>query len=193
MNKRQTQDRASGMGIDATGTKAEIEARIADAIAAQASDAADAAMESATTDEERATAMDLEATAEEASDDAIEAQEAAMHDEVEGKPTVAQKMTRTLDRYKGGYVTSQTASGTRSQHTGDDLAFALAGSTPSEVAAAAERVLDLGAGFLVSLDFSGKYDALNPGQVRMNSGNRIRAAIKRGDITIDQAITALAA
>ncbi len=176
MNKRQMQDRASGMGIDASGTKAEIEARIAAAIAAQAAEQSEAA-EAATTD-----------------DADYEAQMAAMEADNEDEPTAAKRMTATLNRYKGGYTASLTASGTKSQHTGDDLAFALAGMEPADVATAAERILDLGIGFLISDDgISGRYDHLNNGQIRMNSGNRIRAAIKRQDITINDAMEAIAA
>ena len=86
-------------------------------------------------------------------------------------------MAGTLDRYKPGYVACVAYSGAASQNNGDDVAVALEGKTPREVAEFAERVLDLPAGTLVD-----KYAGLNPGQVRMNSGNRIRNAIKRGDL-----------
>lgn len=92
-------------------------------------------------------------------------------------------MSNTLNRYKPGYVQCVAYSGAVSQNNGDVLAQALEGKSPAETAAFAERVLGLAIGTL-----SEKYANLNPGQVRMNSGNRIRNAIKRGDV--DEAVLA---
>ena len=64
----------------------------------------------------------------------------------------------------------------------------LAGAEPLAVIWAAERLLGLESGELAT-----KYAHLNPGQKRMNAGNRIRAAIKRGDATIDDLKKAWAA
>ena len=89
----------------------------------------------------------------------------------------ARGMASTLNRYKPGYVECVSYSGSLSQNNGDVLAKALEGKTPDEVMALAEKVLGLEAGTLVA-----KYESLNPGQKRMNSGNRIRAALKRGDL-----------
>jgi hypothetical protein len=89
-----------------------------------------------------------------------------------------QKMARTLDRYKAGYVPCVASSGAASQNNGDEIAGILAGMTPEATAALADAILAVEAG-----THAARYAALNPGQIRMNSGNRIRAAHKRGDAT----------
>lgn len=87
-------------------------------------------------------------------------------------------MSDTLKRYRANYVDTVSSSNRPSLHNGDPVAKFLAGQDPAIVMAAAERILGLEQGFL-----QGKYASLNPGQQRMNAGNRIRAALKRGDIT----------
>lgn len=88
-------------------------------------------------------------------------------------------MAKTLQQYKAGYEESVAYSGAKSQNNGDDVAHLLAGLTPEAVMAAAEKLLGLERGELAA-----KYDHLNPGQKRMNSGNRIRSAVKRGDVVV---------
>ena len=92
-------------------------------------------------------------------------------------------MGNTLAAYKaaGAYIKSVTAAGKPSMRKADDIAAFLATMLPEEVAALATEILGLEFPLYVG-DGTGKYDRLNPGQVRMNSGNRIRAALKRGDI-----------
>lgn len=97
--------------------------------------------------------------------------------EAQGTRTMAQ----TLLRYRAGYQDTVSSSNRPSLHNGDPVAVFLAGQDPAIVMAAAERILGLATGFL-----SEKYASLNPGQKRMNAGNRIRAALKRGDITANQ-------
>ena len=89
-------------------------------------------------------------------------------------------MAGTLGRYRTAYEPSIAAGGRKSFNCGDDLAGLLAGLEPEQVIKLAELALDLEVGTLQA-----KYDALNPGQKRMNAGNRIRAAIKRGDLELD--------
>lgn len=101
-------------------------------------------------------------------------------DEAE-KAEAARRMASTLNKYKPRYAESIAASGAKSQNNGDDLAAFLSALTPEAVCQLAEKVLGLESGFLVQ-----KYSGLNPGQQRMNSGNRIRAAIKRGDLTTEE-------
>ena len=91
-----------------------------------------------------------------------------------------QQMAKTLAKYRAGYVPSLTADGRKSLNNGDELAELLEGLDHWQVAAVAELVLDLGIGFLAE-----KYARLNNGQIRMNSGNRIRAALKKGTIEIE--------
>lgn len=93
----------------------------------------------------------------------------------------AYRMSEHLAKYRGGYTPTVSYSGSKSHHNGDDLASLLAASPPDVAIAAAERVCDLEPGTLAV-----KYDHMNPGQKRMNAGNRIRAAMKRGDVNLDQ-------
>jgi len=88
-------------------------------------------------------------------------------------------MAGTLNAYRGNYEPSLSACGRKSLNCGDDLAGLLAGLEPEQVIKLAELALDLEVGTLQA-----KYEALNPGQKRMNAGNRIRAAIKRGDLDV---------
>ena len=87
-------------------------------------------------------------------------------------------MAQTLLAYRGGYQDTVAYSGRLSLNNGGEVALFLAGMEPGAVMTAAERILGLEAGYLTA-----KYAHLNPGQQRMNSGNRISAALKRGDIT----------
>lgn len=98
---------------------------------------------------------------------------------------VKRSMANTLNVYRGNYEPSIAAGGRKSLNCGDDLAGLLAGLEPEQVIKLAELALDLGPGLLQA-----KYDNLNPGQKRMNAGNRIRAAIKRGDLEMDAIKTA---
>jgi len=90
-------------------------------------------------------------------------------------------MSATLLRYRTGYQDTVSSTNRPSLHNGDEVAVFLAGATPEFVMAAADKLLGLGDGFCAE-----RYSGLNPGQQRMNSGNRIRMAAKRGDITIAQ-------
>lgn len=93
--------------------------------------------------------------------------------------TVGQRMTRQLTSYRSNYQPTLGVGNRGSLDNGDSVATALRTLTPAQVAAVAETLLDLGKGFLTE-----RYSNLNPGQLRMNSGNRIRAAVKRGDLTV---------
>jgi hypothetical protein len=90
----------------------------------------------------------------------------------------AKSMSKTLEKYRVAYEPSISASGRKSLNNGDDLAHFLSGMDPLNVITLAEVALGLEHGTLLD-----KYRHLNRGQQRMNAGNRIRAAIKRGDIT----------
>ena len=90
-------------------------------------------------------------------------------------------MSKQLNKYRALYEDSVANSGRKSKNTGDDLAHLLSGMTPMEVCSIAEQVLGLEEG-----ELSSRYAEMNSGQIRMNAGNRIRFAIKRGDITADE-------
>lgn len=113
--------------------------------------------------------------------------EAAEQDDDENEDG-SRKMASTLNRYRAGYTDTVSCSSRLSKNNGDDVAVMLAGAEPLAVIWAAERLLGLESGELAT-----KYAHLNPGQKRMNAGNRIRAAIKRGDATIDDLKKAWAA
>ena len=84
-------------------------------------------------------------------------------------------MAKTLNRYRDNYEPHLTPQGKKSLSNGDWLAQQLAGLTPAEVLSVGGRVL--------GLDVRGLYGHLNPGQQRMNVGNRLRAAIKKEEYT----------
>lgn len=92
----------------------------------------------------------------------------------------AKSMSKTIAKYREMYEPSISASGRKSLNTGDAIAHLLAGLEPLAVMHAAERLLEMEADELVT-----KYEKLNRGQQRMNAGNRIRSAIKRGERTIE--------
>lgn len=106
--------------------------------------------------------------------------------EEEEQLTVAQLMSRKLREARLRYETTVAASGNASADNGDLVALALRQMEPKDVVLAAERLLDLPAGSLWA-----KYENLNPGQQRMNAGNRIRGAIKRGELDPEQALANL--
>lgn len=75
---------------------------------------------------------------------------------------------------------NKTASGNVSVHCGDELAVFLRGKSLEQVFEIAARAFGTGNGL------KAKYAHLNVGQQRMNVGNRIRAAIKDGHLTVEQ-------
>lgn len=93
--------------------------------------------------------------------------------------TEPKTLSTTMRKYRSGYEPTVAYSGRVSLNKGDEVATILAGKSPADVLTMAEALLGLEAGELVA-----RYAKLNPGQQRMNGGNRIRAAIKRGDATI---------
>jgi len=97
-------------------------------------------------------------------------------------------MSGTLLKYRTKYEPSISAGDRKSLNNGDDVAHLLAGLEPKDVIATAERLLDMKAGELMT-----KYEHLNRGQQRMNAGNRIRGAVKRGEATIAQVKKAIKA
>ncbi len=100
------------------------------------------------------------------------------------KPT----MTDQLKEARKRYTVSTSAKGTVSAHNGDDVATLLAGSSPEVVCSTAEKLAGLKSG-----ELSTKYGHLNPGQVRMCAGNRIRAMVKKETVTVDDVAKTLAA
>ena len=90
-------------------------------------------------------------------------------------------MANTIKKYKSRYKKMATPCGKSSINNGDAVAKLLAPLDYSDVMALADQFCELGSGFC-----EGKYRLLNNGQMRMNSGNRIRARVKKSPETILQ-------
>lgn len=90
------------------------------------------------------------------------------------------KLARTIAKYRHKYVPTLAASGKKSLSNGDELAMLLAGLEATQVCDLADELL----GFPLGYHFA-KYCHLNKGSQRMNAGNKIRAALKRGDLAFD--------
>lgn len=86
------------------------------------------------------------------------------------------KMAKVLAKYRTKYVASVAASGKKSLHNGDPVAKALEYRELEWLYAATAGVLQLEVS-----ELKARYAHLNLGSQRMNLGNRIRAAYKRGD------------
>jgi hypothetical protein len=100
------------------------------------------------------------------------------------KPSMSEQLKEARQRY----TKSKSAQGTASAHNGDDVATLLAGSSPEVVCSVAEKLAGLKSGELAT-----QYGHLNPGQVRMCAGNRIRAMVKKDAVSVDDVAQALAA
>jgi hypothetical protein len=96
-------------------------------------------------------------------------------------------MGEILAKYRPGYVVSITPNGRKSRCNGDKVAEALEGFEPAQIIAAAEKLLNFKKGELLE-----RYAGMNQGQARMNVGNRLRGAVKRGDITVKEIEKAVA-
>lgn len=98
----------------------------------------------------------------------------------EEKAVVRRSMSDTLRKYRVQYTQYQQPNGELSLDNGDEVAQLLRVATPEAVCLAADVVLGLPHGTHLA-----KYERLNNGQRRMNSGNKIRAQYKAGAVTID--------
>jgi hypothetical protein len=105
--------------------------------------------------------------------EALAAEEAGEQTEL----TVAQKMSRQLRAARVRYKPTTSSTGNKSLHNGDEVANLLAGRSVEETYEIVEGKLGLKPGTLAA-----KYANLNPGQQRMNAGNRLRGAVKRGEV-----------
>jgi hypothetical protein len=102
-------------------------------------------------------------------------------EETEAEAVERRRMSRVLREARKHYVATIAPSGRKSASNGDAVALFLEGKDADDVVVLAEQLLGLEQGELVE-----RYAKLNPGQRRMNAGNRIRAALKRGDLTEEQ-------
>jgi hypothetical protein len=95
-------------------------------------------------------------------------------DEAEEEDESGNPMANTIKKYKSRYRKMTTTCGKSSVNNGDSVAKLLAPLDHDDVMRLADEFCELGGGFCNS-----KYILLNNGQKRMNSGNRIRARIKK--------------
>jgi hypothetical protein len=109
-------------------------------------------------------------------EEAKEAEQAEQAEQAE-EEKAEHPMAKALREARVRYVKTKRPEGTSSADCGDALARTLRDLEPLEVAALADKVLGEAAGY-----HAGKYGHLNPGQIRMNSGNRIRAFLKTADL-----------
>ena len=91
----------------------------------------------------------------------------------------ARNMSSQLAKYRPGYKPTIAGSGAKSLSNGDDLAQFLEHKTPEQVCKLADEACGEPDGF-----HAAKYERLNPGQRRMNAGNKIRARWKKGEWSI---------
>jgi hypothetical protein len=91
-------------------------------------------------------------------------------------------MGNHIARYRERYSRSVAASGAKSLNNGDDLAGYLEMKTAKEVCSLADEFTPIKGG----QTHYARYERLNEGQRRMNSGNKLRAAIKQGKIEVTE-------
>lgn len=87
-------------------------------------------------------------------------------------------MAAHLRKYRAKYTKTHGYNQQGSLDNNDQIAKLLRPLSPDQVVALAEKVLKHPAGSLKQ-----RYENLNPGQRRMNSGNLMRNATKRGELT----------
>lgn len=95
--------------------------------------------------------------------------------------TAGKQMSRTLHNYAVGYVSGRNASGTATKTNGDELAIAWLAMDVDTFCVYASGLLGLAPDL---------YAALNPGQRRMNFGNRLRAAIRKEILNLEDVLGA---
>ena len=93
---------------------------------------------------------------------------------IEADKTAASRMAEALRQARQHYTKGKRPDGSATAHCGDEIAKELRDYDPQETANLADRVLQQPIGFHYA-----KYQNLNNGQIRMNSGNRIRAYWKK--------------
>jgi ribosomal protein L24 len=114
---------------------------------------------------------------------------ADMEDDEEEELSEADKMTKTLAHYKKSYQKAMTSNGRKSHKSAASVVGRFMEARDHAFVAQACAILlaeiQGGEGDSDTLKFYHQYAHLNNGQMRMNSGNRINAAVKRGDLTED--------
>lgn len=115
--------------------------------------------------------------------DESELQQAAA--EEEEAEEVSSKMAEALRKYRAGYKPAVAASGKKSLNNGDPVAIALEYMDWMQVMALCSQLL-----LIEYAELEARYAHLNIGARRMNCGNRIRAAYKKGDARVVEWVNA---
>ena len=106
---------------------------------------------------------------------------------LEQAPTEKPTMSQTLRKYRVGYEKAVSYSKGATLDNGDALATAMRGLTPAQAC----ELADLATGSEVGTHLA-RYASLNVGQQRMNSGNRVRSLIKKGELAVEAALALVA-
>ena len=118
---------------------------------------------------------------------AAEWRQAYLDENAEEEEDEEGKMSETLRKYRQGYAKTTSYNGNHSLDNGDEVAELMRGMSPQEACALADKAFGE-----AEFHHWERWQHLNPGSRRMNAGNRIRAAVKRGDLTIDDLKAAVA-
>jgi hypothetical protein len=102
------------------------------------------------------------------------AEDSAPEESAEAKPR--NPMSQHIIGHSKNYVTSLNVNGDKTRICGDELSVVLLKFSVDEIVQMA--------GTIKGCSLVEKYAALNPGQRRMNAGNIIRSALKKGKVTI---------
>lgn len=100
--------------------------------------------------------------------------EGSIEEALEEAEEAASRMSEALKKARARYTKTHRPDGTPSADNGDAIAKELRELEPVEVAVLADRVMGEEAGYHAT-----RYAGLNNGQIRMNSGNRIRGAYRK--------------
>lgn len=101
-------------------------------------------------------------------------EECGWEETYEADKEAASRMAEALRQARQHYTKDKRPDGSATAHCGDAIAKELRDMEPEETANLADKVLQQPHGFHFA-----KYQNLNNGQIRMNSGNRIRAYWKK--------------
>ena len=102
-------------------------------------------------------------------------------EEEEPEEEEGSKMAETIRKYREDYIKTVSYSGNNSLDNGDEVAEVLRGMSPNETCALADKVFQQ-----EPMHHWERWQHLNAGSRRMNAGNRIRGAVKRGEVTAQE-------
>ena len=107
-------------------------------------------------------------------DEDLPHEEDDVEEAMEEAETAAHRMAEALRKARAHYTKARRPNGAATANNGDQIAKTLHDLEPKETAETADKCLGLPIGTHLA-----KYGHLNNGQIRMNSGNRIRGAFAK--------------